>query len=183
MIPPATSPPGEAQVQLQEAADRLFYRDGVVGVTVAAIRDESGVSLRRIYELCPSKADLVALWLRHRHKIWIEELTTAVEAEVASGAEPVAAVFMTIEQWMIDTDFRGCGFINTHAETSELTEEHVQIIQEHKQAVAQYLEELTGQGDVLAVLVDGAIVQASMFSSVEPIRAALAAAVALVASR
>ena len=75
MTPPATIPPSDARVQLEEAADRHFYRDGIVGVTVAAIRDESGLSLRRIYDLCPSKADLISLWLRHRHTLWIEAVS------------------------------------------------------------------------------------------------------------
>jgi len=178
--PPATTSRDQARTQLEQAADRLFYRNGVVGVTVAAIRDESGVSLRRIYEICPSKADLIALWLRHRHSTWTAEFTGEVGRAIAGGTAPIDAVFAALEAWMVETEFRGCGFINTHAETSELTDEHIEIIQEHKRGLAAFLDDVVGHGDAIAVLIDGAIVQASMFSSVEPIGQARATAAALI---
>ncbi len=168
-----------ATVALEAALDRLFYAHGVAGVTVEAIRDASGVSLRRIYRLCPSKSDLISLWLRHRHDTWTADFELRMEASLAAGTDPVNAVFDAIESWMVDTEFRGCGFINTHAEVNELTAEHLDIIQNHKRALSQQLDTRTGSGPALAVLVDGAIVQAAMFRSTDPIDNARAAALAL----
>jgi len=73
---------------------------------------------------------------------------------------------------MIETEFRGCGFINTHAELTELSSQHQEIIRDHKRAFAAYLDAITGNGEALAVLIDGAIVQASIFSNIEPIESA-----------
>jgi AcrR family transcriptional regulator len=179
MSPAATLDHADALDALRHAADSLFYEQGVAGVTVAAIRDASGVSMRRIYELCPSKDDLVTLWLEYRHELWTTQFTAAVAVARATGRSPVDAVFDAIESWMVDTAFRGCGFINTHAEHAVLTDDHRRIIQHHKQHLADWLDGVTGEGQAIAVLVDGAIIQASMFQSTTPIDQARRAAHAL----
>jgi len=179
MSPVATLDHADALDALRHATDSLFYDNGVAGVTVAAVRDASGVSLRRIYELCPSKDDLVTLWLEHRHDLWTSQFTTAVAERRASGRSPVDAVFDAIEAWMVATDFRGCGFINTHAEHAVLTEDHRRIIQHHKRHLGEWLDDVTGEGAAIAVLVDGAIIQSAMFQNADPIDQARRAAAAL----
>ena len=162
----------EATETLAQTADRLFYPAGVNGVSLAAIRDDSGLSFRRIYKICPSKDDLISLWLRTRHQSWSSAFAEVVDRELAAGSTPVDAVFNTVRAWMLETNFRGCGFINTYAEIAEPTDEHVEIIRDHKHSFATYLDRIVVHGDALAVLIDGAIVQASMFSSLEPIERA-----------
>ncbi|MDW3177539.1 MAG: TetR/AcrR family transcriptional regulator [Acidimicrobiia bacterium] len=169
MSPAATMDDTAATGALEQAADDLFYVHGVAGVSMAQIRDRSGVSLRRMYSICPSKSDLVSLWLRARHRVWMDGFSVAVSRNLATGSDPTDAVFDALASWMTATNFRGCGFINTHAESSELTEQHVEIIRGHKQSLARYLSSISADGDALAILVDGAIVQAAMFGSVEPI--------------
>lgn len=161
-------------------ADNLFYNQGITTVTMAQIRDRSGVSLRRLYSMFPSKSDLVSAWLEHRHDRWITTFAEKIDEGLEADLTPVDAVFSALEGWMVDTDFRGCGFINTHGEVSELTEEHVAIIRRHKLGVATYLDSVVSDGRATAVLVDGAIVQAAIFRSVEPIHVACRAAKALV---
>lgn len=180
MAPAPTLDDDDVIARLELAVDELFYAHGVANVTVADVRDRSGVSLRRIYSLCSSKADLVSLWLRARHRSWSSRFADAVDASLANGRAPVDAVFDALEAWMVDTEFRGCGFINTHAELRALTDEHLEIIREHKRAFASYLDAVVGHGDELIILVDGAIVHAAMFESVEPIHAARRVAHALV---
>jgi AcrR family transcriptional regulator len=180
MSPAATLDPTEARTAALAAADDLFYTRGVAAVTVAEVRDRSGVSLRRLYTMDPSKSDLVAAWLEFRHVTWMTGFSERVASEISQGEAPVDAVFNALEQWMTATTFRGCGFINTHAESSELTEQHRSTIRMHKTALADYLQETIGHGAALAVLVDGAIVQASIFGNAEPIHAAHQAAQTLI---
>lgn len=183
MSPAATMEPADAVLALQRATDELFYDHGISGVAVMQIRDASGVSMRRLYSMYPSKSDLVSLWLRYRHEMWTAGFTAAVEANLKAGETPANSVFDALASWMKETAFRGCGFINTHAESNELTEEHREIIRDHKRELAEYLTSVTGHGEALAVLVDGAIVQASIFSSTDPIEAARTAAKVLMESR
>lgn len=164
------------------AADELFYRHGIGAVTMADIRDRSGVSFRRLYSFFPRKSDLVAGWLTRRHDTWMAAFEHDIDDRIADGAAPVDAIFASLESWLVATEFRGCGFINTLAETGEVTDGHRAIIRAHKQALVDSLALHTDHPMALAVLIDGAIVQASVFASTAPVDAARAAAVALLDS-
>jgi AcrR family transcriptional regulator len=173
MSPAVTMEISQAEAMLLETADRLFYRNGVGAVSMANIRDSSGLSMRRVYSIAGSKSDLVSMWLRYRHETWLARFSTEVGALLSTGAEPVAAVFDALAMWIVETEFRGCGFINTHAESHDLTDEHRQIIRDHKTALASYLDTIVGgSGAALTVLLDGAIVHASIYNSIEPIQLA-----------
>lgn len=172
MSPVATSTNEQSDDALLKAADRLFYQRGVGGVSMAEIRDESGLSMRRLYQLYPSKSDLVATWLRYRHKAWMEGFVGEVDKRLGDGELAIDAIFSALAAWMTATGFRGCGFINTHAESNDLTHEHREIIRMHKRSLTDYLDRVTSNGDLLAVLVDGAIVQASIHAEAAPIESA-----------
>jgi AcrR family transcriptional regulator len=161
------------------AADELFYRRGIGAVTMADIRDRSGVAFRRLYSMFPRKSDLVTGWLTRRHATWTTAFELGIEERLAAGAGPVDAIFGSLESWLVATDFRGCGFINTLAETGEVTDEHRAVIRAHKQALVDSLARYTEHPMALAVLIDGAIVQASVFASTAPVDAARRAAALL----
>ena len=55
-----------AQRRVLEASDRLFYEHGIRAVSMDAIRDASGVSLKRLYRLYPAKDRLAEATLRRR---------------------------------------------------------------------------------------------------------------------
>ena len=176
---PATLTDSEARQRVLRAADDLFYRRGVTGVTMAQVRDASAVSLRRLYVMYPNKSDLVAAWLESRHHSWLQMFTTSVADRLASGAARSDAIFEFLADWLVATDYRGCGFINSLAEVSATTSEHRDLIREHKAAVIEVLAEHSDQPEALAVLVDGAIVQAAIFRSRHPVEAARQASISL----
>ena len=64
-------------------------------------------------------------------------------------------------------------------ESSDLTDDHREIIREHKLAVGRYLSTVVPDGEAVAVLLDGAIVQAAIFANAIPIDHARRAAAAL----
>lgn len=169
MSPAATLDAEQAERAALAAADDLFYNRGVAAVTMGDIRDRSGVSLRRLYSMYPSKSDLVTAWLRDRHQRWMTDFAGRVEGRMRDGETPVDAIFGALEAWMAETRFRGCGFINTHAEADDLTDEQREIIRDHKATFASYLMMLLPEGDAVAVIVDGAIVQAAIFGTAAPI--------------
>jgi AcrR family transcriptional regulator len=188
MSPAATRTVEDAGVAVLVAADRLFYERGVAGVGMDDVRDAAGVSLRRLYSLYPSKRDLVAAWLRDRHERWMTWFRGAVDASTAHGADPLVATFDAIEAWASSPSYRGCAFLNIIAETTEIDAEHRAIAADHKRELVQYLASLaaTTHADapawlpsVLGVLIDGAIVQAAVFGSVDPVRDARRAAAQL----
>jgi AcrR family transcriptional regulator len=174
-----------ARSAVLEAADRVFYRRGVAGVAIAEIRDASCVSFRRLYGLYPSKRELVRAWLEARHDAWMAWFVGAVERIAATGADPLLAPFDAIGEWAAKPGYRGCAFINTAAEITEIGDAHRAIIAAHKTAVIDHIRGLARSAGLrrpeelaaaIAVLLDGAIVQAAVFDSPAPIASARGAA-------
>jgi AcrR family transcriptional regulator len=175
----------DATRSILSAADELFYRSGISAVTMSDVRDLSGVSMRRLYSLYPSKSDLVAGWLSHRHDTWMAWFTRTVERHVAAGTDPVLAIFDAIGEWIASPDYRGCGFINSIAETSELDDRHRAIIADHKHSVLEHINVLARREHptapnwlpiALAVVLDGVLVQCAIFAGTESLTAARQAA-------
>jgi AcrR family transcriptional regulator len=181
LSPAATHTIEEAEQAILGSADDLFYRRGIAAVAMADIRDEAGVSLRRLYAVFPTKADLVAGWLEHRHSAWMRWFEGEIRDRTAAGAAPVDAIFDALGAWLTSSDHRGCGFINALAETAEIGARHEKIISGHKQSVTDLLARFTDQPQALAVIVDGAIVQSSVFKRTDPIEAGRRAAALLIA--
>jgi AcrR family transcriptional regulator len=181
MSPAATMSTDESRRAVLRAADELFYAGGITGVSVADVRDASGVSMRRLYTMYPSKRDLVAGWLADRHETWMAWFTTSVERHITAGADPVMATFDAIADWVSAPGYRGCAFINSLAETNEIDDSHRAIIAAHKRDLIEHLAHLASRGHpgapawlpaALAVIVDGAIVQCTVFAGTEPLDAA-----------
>jgi AcrR family transcriptional regulator len=184
MSPAATMSPDAAQRSVLRAADELFYARGISGVVMSDIRDASGVSMRRLYAMYPSKSELVAAWLTDRHARWMAWFASSVERHVAGGADPVLATFDAIAEWVTTPDYRGCAFINSLAETSEIDDTHRTIVAAHKRDLVEHLAQLAARDHpnapswfpaALAVIVDGAIVQSTIFASIDPLDAARSA--------
>lgn len=165
---PFTSDPPD---QVLAAADRLFYRHGVQAVGMDALREEAGVSLRRLYQLYPSKGALVEAYLRWRDERWRSWLRYSVEGCSELTERPLA-VFDALAEWFADEEFRGCALVNATAELGETTPAVRRQAERHKRAVRAYLAKLLSEaghpGDPeesaaqLMLLLDGAIVQAGI---------------------
>jgi AcrR family transcriptional regulator len=171
----------ESRQAVLSAAGELFYARGITGVVMSDVRDASGVSMRRLYTMYPSKRDLVAGWLADRHETWMAWFTASVERHIAVGADPVMATFDAIADWVTAPGYRGCAFINSLAETTEIDDSHRMIIAAHKRDLIEHLANLASRGRLgapawlpaaLGVIVDGAIVQCTVFASTEPLDAA-----------
>ncbi len=142
MSPTATMSIDECRRAVLSAADESFYTHGITGVVMGDIRDVSGVSMRRLYAMYPSKRELVAAWLTDRHDTWMAWFTTAVDRHIAAGADPLLAPFDAIADWVTTPGYRGCAFINSLAETSEIDDSHRTIIAAHKRDLIEHLAAL-----------------------------------------
>lgn len=184
MSPAATMSVDDARRSVLRAADELFSAHGISGVVMSDVRDTSGVSMRRLYAMYPSKRELVVGWLTDRHDTWMAWFASSVERHVASGADPVLATFDAIGEWVLSPGYRGCAFINSLAETGEIDDSHRTIIAAHKRDLIEHLARLAARNHpsapawfpaALAVVIDGAIVQCTVFASTDPLDAARSA--------
>jgi AcrR family transcriptional regulator len=171
----------ESRVVL-DAADALFNEKGVRGVGMDEIRSASGVSLKRLYQLFPSKDDLVEAYLRRRDGRWHQKLADYADAR-PSPEERILAVFDWMFQWFSEPDFRGCVFINSFGELGATSPTTAGIARFHKDQFRQYLAGLVAAAngparlaDHLFLLAEGAMITAAISGSAEPARQARDAA-------
>ncbi len=182
-----------AREKVLAAATTLFYKRGIRGVGIDEIVRHSKVTKMTLYKYFRSKDDLAAAFLQEIHRQWSLWFTERVARLSTSAGRPedrVLAIFDALEEWFEMPSFRGCPFINTVAELSErkhpahqaaveLKEKLLATIEDALRPLRQNRRELSEQ---LLLLVDGAIVRATMTGSSRPARVARKAAAQLLAA-
>lgn len=155
--------PTNARERLLDAAENLFYAEGIHAVGIDRLLTESGVGRASFYRHFESKDDLVLTMLHNydrNYRRWLAERTATL------GGTPLAA-FDALIEYAGTSNFRGCAFINAVAEVAEPDSEIRAMAQRHKKTVAEYLRTLlaeTGYPDdpdlahQLLLLMDGAAV-------------------------
>jgi len=154
-----------AKDRILSTALRLFYSDGLRATGIDKIIAESGVAKMSFYRHFPSKNDLIRAFLQARHEIWMAKFRAAVERRFARDG--LKAIAHALSDWFAESDFRGCAFINTVAETGAEFPQPV----EHKRDLEAYIRELADRlslpsPDRVAakgmIVIEGAIVRAQM---------------------
>ncbi|MFD3947815.1 TetR/AcrR family transcriptional regulator [Streptomyces sp. NPDC058579] len=164
-----------AELRLLEAAEALFDERGVQAVGMDAIRTASGVSLKRLYQLYPSKDHLVWAVLNRRDGAVREAIAAHGAAHATTPYDRALAVFDYLGDWFADPGFRGCAFINTFGEMGGISPDITAIARGHKQALRGYFAEQTSAlgapselADQLALLANGAMAVAGIEGTPEP---------------
>lgn len=178
----------EAEVRLLDAAERLFYERGIQAVGMDEVRTASGVSLKRLYRVFPSKSQLVRAYLDRRDRRWRARLTAHVESR-PEGRERVLAVYDWLYEWFTEPDFRGCAFINAYGELGAVDPAVADAVRAHKEAFAEYVAGLVADAGEpesavgpLVLLAEGAMTAAAISGSPEPARRARDGAARLLAA-
>jgi AcrR family transcriptional regulator len=156
--------------RLLDAADELFYREGVHTVGIDRVIEKAGVARGSLYyNFTGGKDELVREYLHGRHAAW----SARVDASVALATTPAAkvlAVFDVLGGLFSEPDYRGCSFMNALAEATEDGPE-VAAAANFRAWVHDLFGSLVAQLDVkdsaeladqLVVLYDGAVTAAQM---------------------
>ncbi len=106
---------GSARERLLDAANELFYADGVQTVGIDRIIERAGVAKASLYNLFGSKEELVAAYLASRHDLTTSRLTEAID-KVEDPRQKILAVFEAQAQQYGQPDFNGCAFTAASAE-------------------------------------------------------------------
>jgi AcrR family transcriptional regulator len=116
--PAATStsaPRGSARQRLLDAANELFYAEGVHTVGIERIIERAGVAKASLYNTFGSKDELVHAYLQSRHAAAVERIAKAT-AGLESPRDRLAAVFDSQGRLFTQPGFRGCAFASASAE-------------------------------------------------------------------
>lgn len=108
-------PSGSPRERIMSVASDLFYKQGYRATGVNEVIEKSGVAKATFYSHFPSKDDLGLAYLRQAKDGEIGHIENTIQT--AKGPlERFFAVMQSLQPWMLDTGFRGCGFINMVAE-------------------------------------------------------------------
>lgn len=133
------------------AANTLFYREGIRGVSVDAVAEEAGITKRSLYYHFKSKDDLIEAYLGYRDQPNLDAYRRWFDEKQGSTAEKVVAIFENLAQVASHPKWRGCGFLRTSAELANLPG-HPAIVRgaAHKKKIERWLADCLAADDVAA---------------------------------
>ncbi len=170
-------------------ASDLFYRQGYRATGINEVIEKSGVAKATFYSHFPSKDDLALAYLQQLKDTEAVYVDSAIRA--AKGrANRFLAVIRSLEPWLLDTEFRGCAFINMASEIPDprhplrkVGREVYNLVREQVAALAEELiasdakkyghldaKELTRE---YMVVFTGAISLAEIYHAIWPVKDAL----------
>ncbi len=161
----------DKQVDILEAATKLFSRYGYHAVGVDRIIADSGVAKMTFYKYFPSKENLIESVLERRDK----HIRDTINIGVAKRRTPntkIKAIFEWYENWFETKDFYGCMFIKASEESPDIASKIMAISKGHKlwlkDLISHLLEDCSIKSHeqmaihVLAIL-DGLTVRENLF--------------------
>lgn len=101
--------------RILDVATDLFYRQGYRATGINEVIEKSGVAKATFYNHFPSKDDLCEASLN----ILCENELMFVDSLINAAKTPEArfmAVIESLKTWAVDTNYRGCAFINIAGE-------------------------------------------------------------------
>jgi AcrR family transcriptional regulator len=171
-----------AHEQLLDAAQELFYREGVRAIGVDAVVERAGVNKMSLYRQFASKDELVAAYLTRMDERFRGRFEASVEKHPGEPAKQLLQCITDLVQRASLPDYRGCAFVNVSAEFSDTSHPARLCVTRNKHYLMSRLLELstaTGAADPqaladgLALLVEGVYASSQTYGpGTGPMRAA-----------
>ena len=113
----AKAAPGpSARERLLEAANELFYDEGVHTVGIDRVIERAGVAKASLYNTFGSKDELVRAYLEGRHARTTARITRYLE-RYSDPRDRLLGVFEAQGELFAEQGFRGCAFVSASAES------------------------------------------------------------------
>lgn len=165
-VPKAPARP--VRERLLEAADRLFYAEGIRAVGIDRILTEAGAAKASLYAHFTSKDELVAAYLANRAEYSRGVIARALDALGPDPRQRLFALFDFSMGQCDDPDFRGCPFQIAAAELPDLNHPGSRVMREQRAWMRDLIEGLVRQiapgappqlSSAISALYDGAASQ------------------------
>lgn len=106
--------------RILDAANRLFYAEGIRAVSVDAIAEKAGLTKRTLYYHFRSKDDLIAGYLQSRDQPNLALFAQWFDGCGGTIADRTAAMFDRLAHNARSPKWKGCGFLRTIAELANM---------------------------------------------------------------
>src|ERR1700743_2061369 len=116
-VPMTTARRPSARDRLLDAADQLFYEEGIHIVGIDRVIEKAGVAKASLYSTFGSKDELVRAYLTRRYDQRRTRITEWVN-RYSTPRERLLAVFDALGESIGQSGYHGCAFANATAESS-----------------------------------------------------------------
>ncbi|HVQ92720.1 MAG TPA: TetR/AcrR family transcriptional regulator [Mycobacteriales bacterium] len=106
-----------AKARILEAADDLFYNEGIHAVGIDRVIAQAGVAKGSLYYSFTGKDDLIRAYLAHRHGTWAERISAGIAAHT-DPRDRIVAVYDVLATLFAQPGYHGCAFVNATAEAA-----------------------------------------------------------------
>ncbi|WP_250452374.1 TetR/AcrR family transcriptional regulator [Caballeronia sp. ATUFL_M2_KS44] len=153
-----------AQEQLLDAAQALFYREGIRAVGVDAVVERAGVNKMSLYRQFASKDELVVAYLERMDDGFRRRFEASVAKHPEAPSKQLVQVFEDLVRRASAPDYRGCPFVNVACEFGDPAHPARQLVERNKAYVmSRFIEISQAAGaknsqelaESLALLIDG----------------------------
>lgn len=156
--------------RLLDAADELFYAEGVCSVGIDRVIAEAGVAKASLYSSFGSKDALVGAYLKERSAGWQAHVARELPVRWETAEDRLLGVFDLLGEWFAAPGYHGCPFINASAEAKP--DGGIEAVSdEHRAWVRSLFSRLAGEAGApepdrlarcLSLLYDGSMVAARL---------------------
>jgi AcrR family transcriptional regulator len=167
--------------RLLDAAERLFYAEGIRAVGIDRVLAEAGAAKASLYAHFASKEELVAAYLTRRRAVAHQQIAQRIADAGADPRARLTALFDASASAAADPDFRGCPFLVASSELPSAETDAVAICVAQKAWVRDLIRGTVREiapaapaalSDAIVVLHDGAMSQGSSRAATEALRSA-----------
>ena len=180
----AGNPAKNKREEIVQVASGLFYKQGYGSTGIKQIIETVGIAKGTFYTHFKCKEELGIAWLTKRHTLWNSWLVAELDKSKSPKGK-ILALFDFLEKWMLESEFRGCAFLNTMAEVPDFDNPMRHEVAAHKSALQRMIQSLAAQhftgkkddftkqkGTFIFLLFEGALIEAQNFQETWPITAA-----------
>ncbi|HBN9840630.1 TPA: TetR/AcrR family transcriptional regulator [Pseudomonas aeruginosa] len=175
--------------QLVATAFNLFYKYGIHAVGINRVLEESGIAKKTLYNHFSSKEDLIAATVEYCDQQYFSWLDLRLH-EATPGRDALYAMLDAFDDLFQGLDqskplFLGCYFINVSAEFSNPDHDIHKLCARNKEAMLRWIthhtslaitsrESIVQISETIAMLLEGAIIQAHVLGDLHAARKAKA---------
>jgi len=158
----------EAKTRILNTAHILFHEQGYSNTGINQIIKEANVAKASLYYHFATKEELCIAYLDERHRIWNETFYDFL----VDKEDHVLAVFDFLIADNVQSDFRGCSFINMSSETLPEKKLIFEKLQYNKDKLLAFFEDEIKEKSLaytIYALFESAIVESQLYRSQEPV--------------
>jgi AcrR family transcriptional regulator len=141
----ARQPEAGARDRILDVASRLFLEHGVHPVGLQQIIDECGCGKNLLYTHFASKDELIVAYLGRCRREWEAIINRGIQEAGDDPGDQLMAVVRAVGGQVCDPGYRGCPFLNTHAEFRDPGHPAHQVSVGHFEALRRQLAGLAAR--------------------------------------